>query len=81
MKRFLTALGLGAAISLICVGPANAAPTPVQQFQVNNFFAEATWIIDTDNPQHFVSVAVGQGHSWTPRIRQFNLRTTATSRP
>jgi hypothetical protein len=35
MKRLMTALGLATEISLFSVSPSSAAPTPVQQTQVN----------------------------------------------
>jgi len=65
MKRFLTALGLGAAISLFWVSPVNAAPTPVQQSQVNSSIAGAVWNIPTDDvlTTHTVTVDVNQSKS------------------
>jgi hypothetical protein len=63
MKRFLTALALGAAISLFWVSPVNAAPTGVQQ---SSFIAEAFWgITDTDALRHSVDVGVFQSQSGT----------------
>ena len=61
MKRFLKALGLGAAISLFWVSPVNAAPTQVLQ---SNFIAEAFWgITDTPALRHGVDVRVFQSKS------------------
>jgi hypothetical protein len=48
MKRFLPALGLGAAISLLWVSAANAAPPPVNQTHGSDSVAEAGWGIDDD---------------------------------
>jgi hypothetical protein len=48
MKRFLMALGLGAAISLFWVSAANAAPTPVNKTGGSDSIAVAGWGIDND---------------------------------
>jgi len=66
MKRFLTALGLGAAISLFWMSPVNAAPTRVQQ---SSFIAEAFWsITDTAALRHGVDVRVFQSKSGSAQL-------------
>jgi hypothetical protein len=66
MRRLLTALVFGTAISLFCVIPSSAEPTPVDHTQVVYSSAEAFWNIDPDNSDgmtHFVGLRVARSSS------------------
>ncbi len=66
IKRFLTALGLGAAISLFWASPSSAEPTPVQQTHGKSSVATASWAIDNDETDDGTTSGVGLFVSHSP---------------